>query len=572
MPKIYEDDIRKAGLDPNKVRAEAEAEGVEWVPSQIMASPQGPQRRMGIDYDQTGWTPPAIQRGFINIDPSIGPPTEMERFGMSLFPAFALPGLGGAIAGGGLGMQMLGQGLGMAANEAFDYFTQPPERKPTLGEAALRTGLGVGMIGGGGWVANKMFPAVGKGGAAIPPPQVGAPPSTVLPPTPRPLPNPPQPTAVPERVGREVATSLGQTIKDKVDDIFNGLQEETVAKGEEIAKISKEIGEESMVDVRPLINRLKTFFGDPEKVATLNPAEDAARNELERRAGEIGKEAALNGGRISLERAYKAMTKFGARGYEGSPQAKSEVAKAYKILRAELKEGVEQHISRVAPDSAKIVKEYNRIIHGKLSAAEDLDEFLTTDPAVVVKRLQSIPKAKEALTKLDEVFGTEFTKNLDEYAASVAEVERLRKAIPAANKAAERAFKTTSKAIQSENLAQASAAEAATKAAQKAHEMKSKAVMEQYDLAVKAADKAKERALKSASVVSRLLGGAIGYYFGKDFGFPGSPYMGAVTGFALGPKAAPAVARGLVTGGKAIPPLVYPTEIAISSSPRKGRK
>jgi hypothetical protein len=573
MPnQLFEDDVRKAGRDTAAAKAWAEANGKEWVPSQTLATPAptsaptaAPQ---GGTYEQgfetlRGQPPPNAVTQYGSIYPFN--PSPAEKIGLRMLPAMGLPALGGAVAGGGILSQMAGQGVGMLANEGLNYATQPPEERPTLGGAALRTAVGVGAIGGLGYLANKFAPALGKGGEAIPKPVLPPEPTPAVPAGMRALPPTPTPTPVPERVPRSVATELGQTIKDKVDDVFSGLQEEVKIKSDEIRKVAQEVGDDSMVDVKPIIKRLKTFFGNPDEVATLNPSEDAARNELIRRAGEIEKEAALSGGRISLDRAYRALTKFGARGYEGSPEAKSEIVKAYKILRAELKEGVEQHIAKVAPGSAKIIKDANRIIHSKLTAAEDLDEFLTSDPAVVVSRLRNIPKAREALTGLDKVFGTNFTSTLDDYSAKVAEVEKLRKLIPEVNREAAKAARTTSKAISTENLAQEQAAKAISKIQSQEYLAHSKSVTERYEAAVKAADEAKARAMKAATIVSKLLGGAIGFSEGEKLGFPGSRWVGATAGYTLGAQMPKVAAHGIVKGSRLLAPIVYPTEVAINT-------
>lgn len=540
-------------------------------PSPTASSPTYSEQGIEALRDSQQFTaPPDANRGLLNLNYANVPPTALEKIGMRMAPTLALPAFGGAVAGGGILSQMLGQGTGMLANEGFSYLTQPPEERPSLGGALLRTGFGVGMIGAGGWVANKLSPAIGKGGAAIPEPAPVAP-QIATPGTTRPLPTPPIPTPVPGKVGREVATDIGQTIKDKIDDIFGGLQDEAKIKSAEIRKVVQEVGDDSMVDVRPIIQRLRTFFGDPKKVATLNPAEDAARAQLLKRAAEIEKEAALNGGRISLDRAYRAMTKFGARGYEGAPEAKSEISSAYRILRAELREGVEQHIAKVAPESAQIIKDANAAIHSKLTAAEDLDEFITSDPAVLVKRLQNLPKAKEALAKLDKVFGTKFTSAIDDYSAKVAEVERLRKAIPEANQAAQTAFRTTSKAVKTENAAQEAAAEAVNKVNRLQASATNRANQEAYKKAVQAADASKASAMKAANILSRILGAVVGYESGQEIGLPGSRWVGLMAGGALGPQIAPAVARGMVAGGRALPKIVYPTEVALSMAKPKKR-
>lgn len=368
MPKIYEDDIIKAGKDPNAARAWAQSNGVEWVPSGGGALAPTGNFEQGLSALRGSFNPANNARNpFINMDPSIGKPTGMENFMVGAGPAIASAYLGGGLTESALGgipklapyANAIGQGLGNAALEGLNYLTLPQNEKPTAWGAGLRS------------VAQTAIPlGFNKLGEAVAPLKQKLAPlmSEILPPA------------------KEAMSKLGSSIKDVV---AKGLDETTGARLFKDAMLADMEREGIRLPTPPVIDALKQKFVP------------YAENEMK---GLInGLEKASVDGEISLPN-FQTLIRA------ASKQARTPAAKqAFGAFNEEFKNSVAGEIAKYpqgGPQMAqKFIESFNET-HSRLKIFEDMNKLVGSKQAINgVKNLIFDDTAKTKLAALDKAVG-----------------------------------------------------------------------------------------------------------------------------------------------------------------------
>lgn len=535
--------------------------------------------------------PAAEMQDIANVNPAAqAAGRQVRRFALGA----GLPLAGAAVAAPTVLGQAAGLGLGSLAAEGIDYAASLPEERPGWG-GIVRPAINAAFGAGGTYLASKFAPAYGPGGAAIsepqaptaypyrvPPPEPAAPtsylyrvpevapvPSAEVLPAVAPsarlapeisLPEPPIPRPAPAKVGREVPVAVGQSIRNTVQKQLRTITPERQAKAAFIKKVSKQQmdGDLELFSVKPLIDRLKGYFGPPER-AIADDAKRLVRDKFTRLADDLENEVGAVGG-TTLDRVDDLLAELGTQGFPdvADPKlllrASDEARQAYRVIRKEFHGQMQKMIeTEFGAEEAAQMASRNAKISQYLDSAEDVAAEISKRPEGFVNRALIDKELITKIDRMDQVHGTTLRQSVEEYRGLLANVERLRKEIPAANQAAAKDYEDSVAGLKLTHKESADAVNKFNRLTARGIEAEHRAAMEAYKEAVAAADKAKRKAILRARIVASAIGGTTGYFLGvPGVDFPGEQYAGAVAGAALGPLASGLAARTIVGGSRAV--------------------
>lgn len=384
MPKLYEDDIRRAGIDPAKARAEAEAEGIEWVPSAVAQPAQSANFGLASQPlgEATGYPRP--------ISPTPSPQVEAENRqglrlagGLGLPMMFTGPGVAGAAIGGAIGT-----GLSELGDYTMSQASGHPEEAPSFGGASLRTAAQLAIPYGLGKFSEAVAPLAQKAMPTL----------SKLP-----------------KIATETLGKVGSGIKTITS---KTLGETTAAKTAKDALLRDLEGKIPDLPVDEFISRIQEKFLPfaKEEMAGLV-------DELQKAAGSSGKISLINF--QELVRAARQSTH--------SPAARQ----AFKAFNDEFKESVANHIASNPNGGPVLAQEFLDLTEEtwqRLHIAEQVQKQIGTKGAVgVAQRFITDEPARRALKALDEITGNTYTQQIEALAREAAVIEKRAGEVAATN-------------------------------------------------------------------------------------------------------------------------------------------
>jgi hypothetical protein len=376
MPKIYEDEVVKGGDDPVRVRQWAEANGHEWVPSQVMATPAwGRHPSMGMP--EAAIQPRRVPIATPNEQAAMRSDARLQvGLGLPLLTAGA--GVPGAIMGA----------VGQIGAEGLDYamsnLSGHPEEAPSGLGAGLRTGAqlavpyGLGKVGEAiAPLARKMQPVMSK------------------------LP----------KIATEKLVGIGNAIKGRIAKIGS---ETTTAKLEKDALMEGLRDKIPALPVQEFIERLRAHM----------PMFKAPQDELEGLISSLyskvgGPDPIL--GSITLDD----LQAFVREGYNQvkSPQSKHAMGAFYK----EFLDSTYNHIaaSDAGPITAQRFLDLTEETGSRLRAKEAVEKEIGEKGAVgVAKHFMTDDFARKGLKELDAMLGSDYAQQIEELARESAAIEK----------------------------------------------------------------------------------------------------------------------------------------------------
>lgn len=323
------------------------------------------------------------------------PPTTMDKVVLGMGPAMATTALGGNLLKGAVPVasklapyaEAAGQGLGNMALEGFNYLTQPPEEKPTLTGATLRSAAQTAIPLGFGALAKGLAPLSQK--------------------------LTPMLSEIPAQ-SKEVLGKVGSAIKTVVR---KGLGETTAARITKDAMLADLEARGTRLPVAPIVQALKDKFVP------------YAESEMKGLIGGLQKAAEPLDNSISLPKFQELVR--AAHNQARTPAAKS----AFNAFNEEFKTSVAQHIAEHAQGGQAMAQQFldtfgettrrlgifermNKLV-GDVSGNKPGRQAIN-----VVKGLLYDDTAKQALKALDTEAGTKFLPQIEALAQESAAIER----------------------------------------------------------------------------------------------------------------------------------------------------